>query len=75
MPKTRQAKKPYPDFPLFWHQRGQWAKKIHGKTIYFGKDADAALNKYLKERDDRQAGRMPLGRTGTRPSRIFVTPS
>jgi len=53
--------KPYPDFPLFAHATGRWAKKIRGRLVYFGKwdNPDAALSKYLAEKDDLQAGRKP----------------
>ena len=49
--------KPYPEYPLFAHNNGQWCRKIRGKIYSFGKwsDPTAALKKhnaeysYLKE--------------------------
>ena len=58
---TERPAKPRPDFPLFAHATGRWAKKIRGKLHYFGKwaDADATLRRYVEERDDLYAGHKP----------------
>ncbi len=59
--RPRKPEKPRPDFPLYAHGNGQWAKKIKGRTHFFGvHDApNDALDKYLDQRDDLQAGRTP----------------
>lgn len=64
---AKRPAKPRPDFPLFPHRNGRWAKKVRGKFIYFGKWAndpkgEAAVNQWLDKKDDLLAGRTP--RTG-----------
>ena len=58
----RPAKRPA-GFPLFLHKgSGQYAKKVRGRTVYFGEDRDAALAKWNAEKDDLMAGRVrPTG--------------
>jgi integrase len=58
---TSRPAKPYPEFPLYAHNSGRWAKKIRGKTRFFGpwRDSHGALSRYLAEKDDLEAGREP----------------
>jgi integrase len=62
--KPAKPKKPRPDYPLTPHPTGRWCKKILGKLHYFGPwdDPDAALAKWLDEKDDLLAGRIPCSR-------------
>src|ERR1700741_4213924 len=64
--RSEKPSKPRPDFPLFAHATGRWAKKIKGKLHYFGPwaDPDAALARYVHERDDLYAGRKPRRKGG-----------
>jgi integrase len=65
---ARKSGKPRPDFPLFPHATGRWAKKVRGRLHYFGKVADdphgqKALNLWLDQKDDLLAGRKPRPKT------------
>ncbi len=67
--KRDKPRKPYDEFPLYAHASGRWAKKIRGKTHFFGpwRDHHGALRKYLNEEDDLEAGR-PVAYAESRPS-------
>jgi hypothetical protein len=45
--------KPHPDYPLYAHASGKWAKKIRGRVHYFGTrdDPQRALEEYLAVKD------------------------
>lgn len=54
--------KPREDFPLYAHAAGMWAKKINGRTIYFGPwgdpiGAEAAYKQHLR---DQHRARSPV---------------
>ncbi len=59
--KSGKPPKPRPDFPLYPHDSGKWAKKIRGRTHYFGSwdNPQGALREYVEVRDDLLAGRTP----------------
>jgi integrase len=66
--------KPHPDFPLGVHPSGQWSKRIRGKLHYFGPwaDPEAALAKYLKQKDDLHAGRKPSDGRGVTVGKLVA---
>lgn len=53
MSDCRKPAKPFPDFPLFAHAGGTWAKKIGGRHVHFGpwddwRGAEVAYRKYVR---------------------------
>lgn len=57
--------KPRPDFPLFPHANGHWAKKVRGKLHYFGPwaDPEGALARWDADKGDLLEGRTPARAT------------
>jgi len=47
------------DFPLWWHPKGGWARKVRQKVYYFGRDKEAALAEWIRVKDELLAGRPP----------------
>lgn len=48
------------DFPLRWHPRGGWCKKIRGRVTYYGKvTPDEALARYHQELPYLERGEVP----------------
>jgi len=73
MSTERKPDKPYPDFPLYAHGSGQWAKTIRGRKHYFGPwdNWKAALDEYVKHRDALYAGRA-IGARGVADVRYLL---
>ena len=67
--RVRSAK-PYPDSPFYRHKSGQLAKRTRARVHYFGTDPDAALEKWLKQKDDLLAGRAPEDGDGLTVGRL-----
>jgi len=57
VPSPVRQGKPSKDFPLFRHASGQWARKVRGKTVYFGTDRDEAAKRWAEQKDDLIGGR------------------
>lgn len=59
--RRRKPSKPSKDWPLVAHPNGQWSKQIRGRVFYFGvwELPDAALERYLRQKDALLAGREP----------------
>ncbi len=55
------------DCPLFLHRNGQWTKKIKGKQHYFGIELNAALGRWVDEKDYLLAGR-PVPKNDGKPT-------
>ncbi len=65
--KAAKPNKPYPEFPLTAHPKGQWCKKIRGKVHYFGRweDPEGSVEKYKRQRTALESGLEPDDETIT----------
>jgi integrase len=62
--KPARPEKPSPDFPLYAHASGYWAKKINSRLYYFGKwkegvTAEQALDAYNRQAEELHTGQKP----------------
>jgi integrase len=74
---VKRPPKPHPDFPLFPHASGRWAKKVRGAFAYFGRWEDdpkgeVAINLWLDQKDALLAGRKPRANAGGATVRDLV---
>src|SRR5687768_13891714 len=54
-PPPRQEK-PWADFPLTWHSRGYWCKKIDGQQVRYTQDWKESYDLWRTDEDARKKG-------------------
>jgi hypothetical protein len=56
--KSQKPSPPYTPYLFYAHSLGLWAKRICGRVVYFGSwdDAQAAVDKFLEQRESCYAG-------------------
>ena len=70
----RQSKpeKPYPDFPLFPHASGRWAKKIKGSLHYFGRWATVEGGKLVPVADVAASAQLAVDKYGDERDDLYA---